>query len=194
MPWKKDFDTDAALGDAMRAFWAKGYEATSITDLTTAMKINKGSLYNAFGGKKELFIKAVLKYNRDNQKATLTKLEQMDDPLDSIKMLFEALVAESIADDEKRGCFLVNTALELPNHSDDVREIITASFEDMEEFLVRCLVAGQANGSVLPDLDPKETAKSLLSQIVGLRILARGVFTHGGLNAIKKQAVLGIAA
>lgn len=194
MPWEKDFDTEEALGDAMRAFWAKGYEATSMADLTKAMGINKGSLYNAYGGKKDLFIKAVSKYNRDNQQATLAKLEKMEDPLDSIETLFEALVAESLADDEKRGCFLVNTALELPNHSDDIKEIIEASFADMEAFLRRRLEAGQAKGSILPDLNPKKTAKSLLAQIVGLRVLARGVFTHDGLNTIKKQAILGIAA
>lgn len=194
MPWEKDFDTDAALGDAMRAFWSKGYEATSITDLTKAMNINKGSLYNAYGGKKELFLKAVSKYNRDNQQATLKKLEQIEDPLDSITMLFEALVAESLADDEKRGCFLVNTALELPNHTDDVREIISASFADMENFLKHRLVAGQAKGRILADIDPSEMAKSLLAQIVGLRVLARGVFTHGGLNTIKKRAIASITA
>ncbi|WP_424972863.1 TetR/AcrR family transcriptional regulator [Dinoroseobacter sp. S76] len=194
MPWKKDFDTDVALGDAMRAFWSKGYEATSITDLTKAMNINKGSLYNAYGGKHELFLSAVSKYNRDNQQATLRKLEQMDDPLDSITMLFEALVAESLADDEKRGCFLVNTALELPNHTEDVREIISQSFTDMEAFLERSIVAGQAKGSILADLDPSETAKSLLSQIVGLRVLARGVFSHSSLNTIKKEAIASIAA
>ena len=55
MPWEKEFDTEVALGNAMRAFWAKGYEATSLADLIKAMNINKGSLYNAYGGKKELW-------------------------------------------------------------------------------------------------------------------------------------------
>lgn len=51
MPWEKNFNTDLALQQAMKVFWDKGYDATSMTDLTSAMGINKGSLYNAFGGK-----------------------------------------------------------------------------------------------------------------------------------------------
>ena len=194
MPWEKDFDMDTALGDAMRVFWAKGYEATSISDLTREMKINKGSLYNAFGSKKELFIGAVLKYARENQQELLTKLGTLEDPLDAIKLLFENLVAESLADDEKRGCFLVNTALEFPNHGEDIRTLVTAAFDDMLRFLEDRLAAGQATGRISDDLDVKETAKSLLSQIIGLRVMSRGVFSHDGLNAIKKQAVAGIAA
>ncbi|WP_299859315.1 TetR/AcrR family transcriptional regulator [uncultured Roseobacter sp.] len=194
MPWEKDFDTEVALGDAMRVFWAKGYEATSITDLTKAMRINKGSLYNAYGGKKDLFIKAILKYTRDNQQATLAKLAHMQDPLDAIKMLFEAIVTESLADDDKRGCFLVNTALDMPNHTKDIQEIVSGSLHNMENFLERCIVDGQARGSISAHLNSRETAKSLLAQIVGLRVLARGVFTHDGLNTIKKQAVLGLVA
>lgn len=194
MPWEKDFDTDVALGDAMRTFWAKGYEATSMTDLTKAMKINKGSLYNAYGSKKELFTKALLKYDRDAHQSTLRKLEAMEDPLDSIKGLFEGLVAESIADDKKKGCLLVNTALELPSHAADVADMVSGAMRDLEEFFVRRITAGQEKGTILGTLNPRDTAKSLVAQVVGLRVLARGVFTHDGLNTIKKQAIASIAA
>ncbi len=194
MPWEKDFDVDAVLADAMSEFWEKGYEATSITDLTKAMQINKGSLYNAFGGKKELFIRAVSKYSRENLQASLNELEKVEDPLDAIKMLFEGLVAESTADEKKRGCFLVNTAIELPNQTDDVRLIITAAFDDLERFFARRIVEGQAKGSILASLDPQEMAKSLLTQVVGFRILSRGVFTIEGLKAIQKQAIASLKA
>lgn len=194
MPWEKDFDTEVALGDAMRAFWAKGYEATSVSDLTRAMKINKGSLYNAFGSKKELFTKAFLKYDHEARQNSLNKLEAMEDPLDSIKVLFEGLVAESMADDEKRGCFLVNTALELPNHSSEIGEMVSLALTDFEDFFERRICEGQKKGTIISSLAPRDAARSLLAQVVGLRVLARGVFTHDGLNAIKKQAILSVAA
>ncbi len=194
MPWEKGFDTETALGDAMRVFWAKGYEATSINDLTKGMKINKGSLYNTFGSKKALFTRALLKYDRENRQNALSQLEAMDDPLESIRVLFEALVAESLADEEKRGCFLVNTALELPHHSDDIAEMVTSALSDFEEFFVRRIKTGQENGSITNALEPGKTAKSLLSQVVGLRVLARGVFNEASLNAIKIQAVASLTA
>ena len=194
MPWEKEFDTEEALGDAMRAFWAKGYEATSMADLTQAMRINKGSLYNAYGGKKDLFIQSLSKYSRDNMQVFLAKLDEMQNPLDSITSLFETIVAESLADDDKRGCFLVNTALELPSHSQDIKDLVSGAFEEMESFLEHWLSKGQAQGSIRPDIDPQETAKSLLAQVIGLRVLARGVFSYDSLNTVKKQALCGLAA
>ena len=194
MPWEKDFDIENAVRDATRIFWSKGYAATSISDLTKGMRINKGSLYNAFGSKKELFIKAILQYASEHHQKAMRKLEMMDDPLDSIQVLFESLVAESLTDDEKRGCFLVNTALELPAHDEDINELVTSQLREMETFLENRIIAGQEKGSVSKSLDSKTAAKSLLSQVVGLRVLSRGVFTHDSLNAIKKQAIASIAA
>ncbi len=62
MPWEKTFDIDEATDKAIEVFWKKGYEATSMSDLTQAMQINKGSLYNAFGSKKALFDRALARY------------------------------------------------------------------------------------------------------------------------------------
>src|SRR5216110_2342376 len=56
------FDTDAALERAMHVFWAKGYEGASLSDLTRAMRINRPSLYAAFGNKEELFRKVLDRY------------------------------------------------------------------------------------------------------------------------------------
>ena len=57
------FDADAALDRALEVFWRQGYEGTSLTDLTTALGINRPSLYAAFGNKEELFLKALERYN-----------------------------------------------------------------------------------------------------------------------------------
>ena len=124
MPWEKSFDLDKAVDQATKVFWSKGYEATSMADLVTEMGINKGSLYNAFGSKKELFTKALHKYDRDNKQQLLKTLQKLDDPIQAISTLFDALIAESIRDTDKKGCLIINTALELPNHTDDIQKII----------------------------------------------------------------------
>lgn len=116
MPWEKSFDPEEAVDRAQKVFWAKGYEATSLSDLTDGMGINKGSLYNAFGSKKALFMRALLEYDRDNRQKSLTQLEAIDDPVIAVTTLFDGLIAETMADSEKKGCLLVNTALELPHH------------------------------------------------------------------------------
>ena len=63
MPWEKQFDPDTALDKAMQAFWAHGYDATSIQDLVDCMGINRGSMYATFGDKRSLFIQALNRYN-----------------------------------------------------------------------------------------------------------------------------------
>ena len=189
MPWVKDFDVDVALDRAVRVFWAKGYEATSISDLAEGMQINKGSLYNAFGSKKELFKQALLKYDRENRQASLSQLETMEDPVAAIRTLFDSLIKESQTDAERKGCLLVNTALDLPNHTADIQRIVTTALSGFELFFERAIKRGQERGQVPATLKPRQVAKSLLTQVVGLRVLARGVFDARSLRAIRTQAL-----
>jgi len=64
MPWQKCYNENEVLDNAMKAFWSKGYEATSLRDLVKATGINRGSLYNAFPGKRALFMRALDHYDR----------------------------------------------------------------------------------------------------------------------------------
>ncbi len=61
MPWEKSYNEETAVENAMQVFWEKGFEPTSIADLLAGTGLNKGSLYNAFGGKQQLFVKALQK-------------------------------------------------------------------------------------------------------------------------------------
>src|SRR5438874_10454761 len=60
------FDVDEALDQALKVFWRKGYQGTSLPDLTRAMGINRPSLYAAFGNKQSLFCKALHRYNKEH--------------------------------------------------------------------------------------------------------------------------------
>jgi len=189
MPWEKSFDTNEILDRATAVFWAKGYEATSMADLLKATGINKGSLYNAFGSKKALFTQALLKYDREQRRDTLTQLKAMNDPVGAIGTLFEGLIAQSLDDPEKKGCMLINTALDLPNHDEDIARAVKAGMADFEAFFVHELEAGKKTGTIPGHVDPEKTAKGLLTLVTGLRVLARGVFDEADLIAIKSQAL-----
>lgn len=187
MPWQKSFDEDQVLAKAMHVFWEKGYESASLADLIESTGINKGSLYNAFGGKRQLFFKALLKYDRDNRKALIAELEALDNPREAIAELLEKLVAETIADDDRKGCFLINTASEIAAHEGDVVEIVTRGLKEMEAFFRRSLEVGQARGDFSKDLDPEATAKALLGVVVAIRILGRGVFAEPALRTLAEE-------
>lgn len=189
MPWEKSFDLDEATDKAIRIFRQKGYEGTSMSDLITGMGINKGSLYNAFGSKKALFDRALLRYDQLNRQALLKRLSKIDDPVEAVSQMFDELIAESNADNQFQGCLMVNTAQELPNHPKDVQDMVKASFKEFEEFYRQLITDGKANGKVPDTVDADETAKSLLSLVIALRVLARGTYEPHELEALKASAL-----
>ncbi len=188
MPWEKSFDENEAIGKAMKVFWRKGFEPTSMADLIAGMGITRGSLYNAFGGKEQLFVKALEKYDRDNRRAMLAELEAMDDPQRAITAFFDGLVAETVADAEKKGCFLVNTASELSSQGDEVKHIVRNGLREVEAFFRRSVEVAQARQQLPRALDPEATAKGLMALVIAIRVLGRGMFDEAGLRAIANQA------
>ena len=189
MPWEKTFDLDDAIDRATGVFWAKGYEATSLADLLKAIGINKGSFYNAFGSKKKLFTQSLLKYEREQRRDILAQLESLEDPVQAIGRLFDALIEQSFTDTEKKGCFLVNTALDMPNHDSDIQSAVKKGLTDTESFFERQIKLGIDTGSIPKHVNSSVAAKGLLALLVGLRVLARGVFDQTSLSAIKTQAM-----
>ncbi|SCA56531.1 conserved hypothetical protein [Candidatus Terasakiella magnetica] len=189
MPWEKSFDVDEALDRAANVFWMKGFEATSMSDLIKGMGINKGSLYNAFGSKKELFKRVLIKFEEDHQKPALQQLRDIDDPIKSISTLYDWVIAQSMADKEKKGNLIINTALEMPNHDEDIREIVKSAINRLERFFREMVDLGKERGSIPDHIDPDEAAKSLVSLTVGVRVLARGAYDTNGLLAIKNNAL-----
>ena len=189
MPWEKTFDIDEAINQATDVFWAKGYEATSLADLLNATGINKGSFYNAFGSKKKLFIESLLKYEREQRRDVLAQLRTLNDPVLAINKFFDALIEQSLTDTEKKGCFLVNTALDLPNHDSDIQKAVKKGLKDTESFFEQQIKLGIETGAIPKKVNPEIQAKGLLTLLVGLRVLARGVFDKASLNAIKTQAI-----
>jgi len=188
MPWEKSFREEDAIHDAMMLFWKKGYESTSITDLITALGINRGSLYNAFGGKKQLFIKALAKYDKDIRHTSLAKLEALDDPVKAIETLFDNAVSEAITDKQKKGCFLVNTSSDISAHDQEVIEITRRGMHEFVAFFRRCIEVGQARGEIREDLEPQATAKKLLALTSAVRLLGRGIFEESDLRVIADEA------
>ena len=173
MPWEKQFDPDAALDKAMRAFWARGYEATSIQDLVHCMGINRGSLYATFGDKRQLFIRALHRYDSSHRQAWTDALAESQTPKEAILGAFEGAVAAALDDGPKNGCLLVNTALELSPHDAEISAIVADALAEMEAFFRTMIERGQAAGEIPARIDPVDVARTLLGLFVGLRVLAR---------------------
>jgi TetR/AcrR family transcriptional repressor of nem operon len=174
MPWEKSFDIEEATRKATEVFTRKGFEATSLSDLIQAMQINKGSLYNAFGSKKDLFCRALARYDQHVRAARLEELRARPDSRAAIAALFDGFIEEARKDPRNLGCFVVNTAQDLPNLPPDVADMVREALKDIERFFEEMIRRGQAQGQIEKSLDASRTAQALLALLVGLRLLARG--------------------
>ncbi len=188
MPWEKAFDEELAVDRAMQVFWEKGYEPSSLADLIKATGINRGSFYNAFGGKQQLFLRALEKYEQENRRNVLAELEALNNPIEAIEGLFQGIIEEAQTDDARKGCFLINTALDIAHHETDVADLVEKGIRETEAFFRRCIEVGQARSEIPAGIEPEETAKALMSLLVAIRVLGRGIYSENELVSIAKQA------
>ena len=188
MPWEKSFNEQDVIEKAMKVFWENGYEATSISNLIESTGINRGSLYNAFGGKRQLFTLSLLKYDAEIRRDFLAELEALDSPILAFETLFNALVQQAQNDTQPKGCFLINTSIEIASHDNEAKDIVTQGFVEFEAFFRRGIEVSQARGEMPSILDAPSTAKALFSLVVAIRVLGRGIYDEPSLQAIADQA------
>ncbi|MFD4592756.1 TetR/AcrR family transcriptional regulator [Streptomyces rubiginosohelvolus] len=163
----KEFDPEAALGRALDLFWERGYEKSSMQDLVGHMKVGRRSVYDTYGSKHRLFLRALDSY--------ITAAEGVqrgiaDEAVDARRAL-GMLLATSLAGN--RGCFAVNSATEVAPHAPDVAERIERHFA-VSARLVRDLVErGQREGSVTGAHDAGVLAGVVFDAWLGLRVRVR---------------------
>lgn len=188
MPWEKTFEESDVIEQTMALFWEKGYAATSISDITAATGIKRGSLYNAFNGKEDLFLQALLKYDNERRRKVLRQLESLDDPREAIYRFFDRIVETSLADPHRRGCMLVNTSLDYGQHTEAAQKVVTDAFKELTDFFERLIERGQTRGDIPQTVAPVTTANALLAYLVGIRVLGRGVVGEGPLREMAESA------
>ncbi len=169
----KAFDVDKALDRAMQAFWSKGYEATSMSDLTAAMGLSKSSLYETFGSKHDLFLAAIDRYTR-TVASQITGATQIKAPARKIiRALFERAVVRLTEPESRRGCFLNNTAVELGARDDAAAAKVTAGLAVMEKTFLELVERGQREGSVSVRHDAKALARFLTASLNGIMVMGK---------------------
>ncbi len=189
MPWEIQFDYDEALAKAIEVFWAQGYEATSMQQLVDRMGIHKGSMYASFGAKKDLFVTALRQYDDVYRRQRLEKMEQENAPMEAIRALLQGIVDRAFCGDDPRGCLIVNTALELADHDDEVGAVIAHSQSEIEAFFRRQLILAREQGDIGAELNTEQTAAALLGTLTGLQVLSRSRPEKKLLQAIADSAL-----
>jgi TetR/AcrR family transcriptional repressor of nem operon len=138
------FDETDALDKAVDCFWQHGYAATSVRDLAGAMGISGPSLYNTFGDKRSLFVGALERYLDRSARQRMALLEETLPGKQAVKSFFAGIIERSATDRDRRGCFLINSALEVAPHDAELGAEISRRLAEIEAFFRRAIQAGQA--------------------------------------------------
>ena len=173
MPRVKLFDEQEILEKAMELFWKKGYYATSIQDLVDHLGINRASLYDTYGGKKELFYKAFQYYRTTNTQALRKFLNAYDDVREGLRNLFRMAIEESRLDKDLKGCFVVNTTTELVPNDSNALQVLCENKSTLEQLFFDHLSSGVQKGQISEQKDLKAIVSILFTYYSGLRIITK---------------------
>jgi len=169
----KEFDEDKAIDSAVDCFWARGYEATSVRDLAEHMGIGGASLYNAYGGKRALFVAALERYANRSSRARITRLEATGRPPQAIEAFLAEIIDRSLKDRARKGCLLVNSALDVAPHDAEIGNVVAGYLEEIRAFFRRNIEAGHRIGEMPRNIDAVGVSAHLLGVLLGIRVLAR---------------------
>ncbi|GHG47280.1 TetR/AcrR family transcriptional regulator [Streptomyces griseocarneus] len=185
----KEFDPDAALQAAMELFWQRGFEATSMADLVDHLGIARASLYATFGGKRELYLKALQRYGEQHGPAMTEELSQPGPVLPAVRELVRRFADEAGGDALRRGCFVTNTAVELGPHDAECARRVEESWHSVETLLTSALTRARAQGEIAADRDVVALARTLLVFLQGLRVVGKATPDPARLRDAAEQAL-----
>jgi TetR/AcrR family transcriptional repressor of nem operon len=185
----REFDETEVLEAAMRCFWAKGYEATSTRELAARMGLTGASLYNAFGDKRTLYRRALDHYVQQSVHERVRRLETTNEPLPAIRAFFDEIIERSVTDRQRRGCMLVNAALDASAHDQAFRKVVSDELVFIESFFRRRIAAGQRDGTMTSRQSAADLSRMLLSVLLGIRVLARTRPHRSVLEAAARAAI-----
>jgi len=170
---QREFDEEKALNDAMMLFWEKGYRATTLSDLTAKMGIQRPSLYAAFGDKEELFEAALRTYTKQHAARIRTKLQNNRSVKEAFHLLLTDVVEEEYGDGPSKGCFCINTIVELAPHEEKF-EILTREHQMyLSVIFEEKIVQGIRSGELESGLNAKALAQTLVVSFIGLTVFMK---------------------
>lgn len=168
----REFDEAAVLADAIDCFWRRGFEATSVRDLVEKTGLTAASLYNAFGDKRTLYQRALDRYVEGGIADRIERCANRA-PRAAIAAFFSEIIERSLGDVDRKGCMLVNAALEVAPHDPAFRDVVDTALARIETFFRDEIDAGIADGSITTVVPAEDLARHLLGILLGVRVLAR---------------------
>ncbi|MEM9284088.1 MAG: TetR/AcrR family transcriptional regulator [Verrucomicrobiota bacterium] len=170
----KNFEPTEALEAAMGVFWARGFEAAALSELTSAMGIGKQSLYNTFGNKRALFIEAIKHYTNESLLSLRDTL--FDESSGSYLANLRGLLDHWRVMHSKpgsHGCMIGTNIADFDTEDEEVCAILRDQLKRVEDSLTSALQKAQANGELSDKTSPRDIARTVLCLSQGMALLGR---------------------
>ena len=181
----REFDIDAALERATRVFWAKGFEHSSLDDLCAATGLNRSSFYAAFGAKRDLYLRALARYE-DGSAARIAAALEGRPVHDRVKAFLDGLIDAIVTGPGRRGCFIGNCAAEMARLDRGAAARVRRSLARIEATFRQALESARARGELPRRADPEALARFLTAGIQGLRLVGKANPDRAALNDIAR--------
>jgi len=169
----KDFDEDEVLKKAVNLFWLKGYNATSMQDLVDGLGISRSSLYDTYGDKLTLYIKALESYQRENTASFNNIINAGLTAKEAIRKILEMIISGLLSDLSQKGCFMVNAEVEIGTHDPEVSKVICANDQQVEDAFYVIIKKGQDAGEIKNTTDARALARFTFNTVKGIRVTSK---------------------
>jgi TetR/AcrR family transcriptional repressor of nem operon len=185
----KDFDENEVLNKAIAIFWHKGYNGTSMQDLVDGLGISRSSLYDTYGDKHTLFIKALETYKALGSGNLCTIAGAPGPAKETLKRLLEFTVNELLGDEMQKGCFMVNAEVENAPHDAEVARLVCENDQMVEDAFFHVIQKGQQSGEIVNTQDARALARFTFNTVKGIRVTAKSTTDKAVFNDIIKLAL-----
>ncbi|UQS25038.1 TetR/AcrR family transcriptional regulator [Amycolatopsis thermalba] len=169
----RKFDETHALTAVMHTFWRRGYEATSTRDLAESTGMGLSSLSNAFGDKRQMYLRALRRYFETNTAVQTELLAQPEPVKDRLRNLMVQAIDLDLADPPSPGCLIINASIEMAGTDPEVAQEVRRHFTTVERAVRAALDEGQRSGEISRDQSAAALTHHVLSSYYGLRVLGR---------------------
>ncbi len=157
----------------MCAFWVHGYAACSLSDLLAATGLSKSSLYNQFGGKRELFKQCLSGYRRQSVERMSQRLGSSLSAGEFLTAILNSVACDPSSGVSPRGCFVMNTATEFGQTDSEIAQLVEHSLAHFKQVFLEAILRGQASGEFSSERSAEDMATYILSSMAGLRTMVK---------------------
>lgn len=187
----RGFDVDRALDAALKIFWEQGYDATSVQDLCRAMQVQPGSVYAAFGAKRDLFAAVLRRYVETVSAEAVGRITSSPSGLQGLHDYFAHLVDAMVDGDRRWGCLITNSLVEFAARDPEFVGLMSLHLSNLRAAFAAALTRARTAGELRPGAGP-ESADLLVAVVQGMNVLAKNRPGRPALQAVVDSAIAGL--